>query len=59
LPDTATADIDADPFRELEEEFSLMASMGDVPDIARNVVPLRSCHRLSAITPFLPSKNAL
>jgi hypothetical protein len=44
---------------ELEEEFSFMASMGDMPDVARNVMSLRPCHRLSGTAAFLPSKNAL
>ena len=44
---------------ELEEEFSLMAPMGDMPDEAWNVMPLCSRHRLAAITPFLPSKDEL
>ena len=36
-----------------------MASMGDMPDVTWNVMPLCSCHRLPGITAFLPSKNAL
>jgi hypothetical protein len=43
----------------LVDEFSLVALMGDMPDVAENIMALRSCHRLSPVIAFLPSKNAL
>jgi hypothetical protein len=45
--------------REFEKEFSSMASMGDMPDVARNIMPLCSGHRFFPIRAFLASKNAL
>jgi hypothetical protein len=45
--------------RELEEEFPLMASMGDMPYVAGQVMSLCPCHTSPAKTLFLPSKNAI
>jgi hypothetical protein len=45
--------------RELEKEFPLMASMGDMPDVARNVMSLCSCHRYLRKHPFWGSKKGL
>ncbi len=36
-----------------------MASMGDMPNVARNIMSFCLCHSLSAIRAFLASKNAL
>ena len=33
--------------RKLQEKFPLMASVGDMPDVSRNIVSFRSCHVFS------------
>jgi hypothetical protein len=44
-------------FGKFEEEFSFVASMGNVPDVTRNKMSLCSCHNLQGEKPFLALKK--
>jgi hypothetical protein len=42
-----------------EQEFSFMAPVRDMRDVARNEMSLCSCYRHQGIMAFLPSKTSL
>ena len=45
--------------RKLQEKFPLMTSVGDMPDVSRNIVSFCSCHGFPLIILFLPLKSSI
>ena len=45
--------------RKLQEKFPLMTSVGDMPDVSRNIVSFRSCHGFLSIILFLTAKTSI
>jgi hypothetical protein len=45
--------------RKLEEKFPLMTSVGDMPDVSRNIVSFCSCHGFPFILLFLTTKTTI